>query len=464
MIRRWGFAALLAALVSLPCLAALQPPAGSHLDQLGCGDCHPGTKDEATFTGVTLDCDKCHDPARNIHPIGTVPKKALPAGFALSPEGTILCRTCHKVHGGEAKHSYLADAPQSISGDRAAFCAVCHDSSNMRTNPHAAVKGDDRCTFCHIKVPQTSSEALSSIRMEVTRLCDFCHGATEKNHPKNVEASTQIPKTLPRDAKGGVVCITCHDPHGTTTTTHYIRPAYAKNLEEGKGEKPHKPDYYTCKACHNESNEKALRLPGSNLLYRGDIIVLCLSCHVTARTHHPTGVGIPEYMQERASKTDFVILLDEDSKITCYTCHTNQCDSGTFEMVEREYDPVTYKTDLCWNCHDPKEYAKVSPHVDDYRRCTYCHDSTPVKGYDPQLMAVPLMVCLHCHEVKPHPLGKPHLKEPTDIIKVDPNLPLSKEGRVVCVTCHNPHADPNGNKNRLRVADGKKMCGMCHWK
>ncbi|TLN06682.1 hypothetical protein FDZ71_10950, partial [bacterium] len=48
--------------------------------------------------------------------------------------------------------------------------------------------------------------------------------------------------------------------------------------------------------------------------------------------------------------------------------------------------------------------------------------------------------------------------------RVDPSLPLAKNGEVVCSTCHQPHYDPKGYPKRLRVDNDKKMCGMCHWK
>jgi predicted CXXCH cytochrome family protein len=86
-------------------------------------------------------------------------------------------------------------------------------------------------------------------------------------------------------------------------------------------------------------------------------------------------------------------------------------------------------------------------------------------GLDPSFMAVPLMVCLHCHDVKPHPVGKSHLAKPDGVkIKVDPSMPLSKTGEVTCVTCHEPHFDADEKPFRLRYKDPKAICSKCHWK
>ena len=445
-------------------LCALPGPNGSHATDVGCQDCHPGTTSEEKFSGVTKDCDACHNPVRNIHPINIIPKRKLPTGFALSGEGKMLCRTCHKVHGGDKTHGYLTDAGNGYEKGRSTFCASCHGSENVRTNPHSARRGDSRCEFCHTRVPQSSKDGAGSIRTEVIKLCDFCHGAVAKNHPKNVDPSLTIPPELPLGPNGKWSCVTCHDPHGTTTTTHYVRIPFARFMERGKSENPHRADYFACKACHNESTEKSIRIPGFSLRYKGDINILCISCHVTDRGHHPTEVDLPAAMLKQAEKSPTILPLDEEGRITCYTCHDNQCDTGIFKMVERDYDSTRYKTDLCWNCHNREEYAKVSPHVEDYKRCTRCHETNPVRGLDVSLMAVPLMVCLHCHEVKPHPVGKSHIAKPTSIIRVDKSLPLSKEGKVVCVTCHNPHEDPKGYPKRLRVATPKELCGMCHWR
>lgn len=451
-------------LISVEGFCASKPLTGSHLSDLTCGDCHPGTTGEDSYSRVIKDCDECHDAKANIHPIGIKPKDPVPEGFALSAEGTLLCRSCHMVHGGDKDSGYLSTAGNGYAKGRSAFCANCHGSKNVRTNPHSARRGDSRCTFCHTSVPHDPAEAAKSIRTEVVRLCDFCHGAVAQNHPRNIDPTLVIPEELPRDEKGEWTCVTCHDPHGTTSTTHYIRVPYARYMERGKTDNPHRGDYFACKACHTESTETAIRIPGLSLRYKGDINFICISCHVTEKGHHPTGVPLPAQMLSRAEKSPTMMPFDEEGRITCVTCHDNQCESGEFEMIERDYDSKSYNTELCWNCHDRQEYAKVSPHTEDLRQCIRCHETTPGKGIDPSFMTVPLMVCLHCHDVKPHPVGKGHLEKPSEIIKVDPSLPLSKDGRVTCITCHDPHANTTGYPNRLRYKDPGKICSLCHWK
>jgi hypothetical protein len=311
----------------------------------------------------------------------------------------------------------------------------------------------------------TEAEASTgTVRMRVVRLCNFCHGAAEKNHPRNIDPTLSIPPNLPLDSDGNWSCVTCHDPHGTISTTHYIRPVFAQSMEKDKDENPHTDDFSTCKGCHLESNEESMRLPGNSLRFRGDIAVLCISCHITDRGHHPTGIRLPDVMAERYESEGRALPFDENSRINCYTCHDNQCSTETFKMNIRYYDAKSYDTTLCWSCHDKTSYTTSNPHTQNPKTCTLCHEGRPTKGVSSSLSAVPLMVCLHCHEVKPHPMGKPHLAKPSDVIQVDPSLPLTKTGEVTCITCHDPHYDPEGRPHRLRVPEPASICNMCHWK
>jgi hypothetical protein len=462
MTPRAALPALLLAALLLPLPAAraeLPPPAGPHAGELGCKDCHPAADPAAAIA----DCDVCHDASRNIHPIGMVPQVKIPEGMALSADGKLLCRTCHTIHEKQPDRYLLNDAAGSEKLGRAAYCAACHGLQNVRTNPHSARQGDSRCVFCHKSPPAYGQDAHPTLRTAVIRLCDFCHDKVGLNHPRNIDPEISLPEGLPMGADGQWDCATCHDPHGTVTTTQHIRPLFAKHMERGRQENPHKPDYFACKACHTESDTKSIRVPGGNLRYRGDLNILCISCHVTDKGHHPTGIGIPAAMQARYEKSAFKVPLDEGGRITCYSCHDNQCETGENRMRIRHYDVATYTTDLCWACHDREEYAKTSPHVKDEAACLRCHEHRPVPGISMELMAVPVMVCLHCHEVKPHPIGKSHLASPSRSIKVDPSLPLSKAGEVTCVTCHEPHDEGRGFPDRLR-AEPKAMCAMCHWK
>ncbi len=91
------------------------------------------------------------------------------------------------------------------------------------------------------------------------------------------------------------------------------------------------------------------------------------------------------------------------------------------------------------------------------------------------------MICLRCHKIpKKHPSGKDHYRMPkaqmlttmkvAEIIFTTV-LPLDQEGRITCITCHNPHekgaipderegAKGAGVKDRNRLAG--IVCDACH--
>ena len=88
------------------------------------------------------------------------------------------------------------------------------------------------------------------------------------------------------------------------------------------------------------------------------------------------------------------------------------------------------------------------------KECSICHLSHSMSGAI--LLNKPLSgLCLDCHADR---------KSPGDhIVDVVPSmdvrgLPLT-EGKMTCVTCHDPHKDPFG---RMLRADPEKLCSICH--
>ena len=454
-MRRSPLALLALALWPWPVWADTPPPVtGSHAD-LACEDCH-GPEGLA-------DCDECHDAEVNIHPVGMEPSIPIPSGFSLGAGGRLVCRTCHRLHGGNRATHYLNDLSSEEGTDRAAFCALCHGESLAQTNPHFARKGTGRCAFCHASIPSREEKARPTARMDIVKLCDFCHGAVAKNHPRNIDPALSLPKGLPLGPDGAWTCATCHEPHGTTTTTHYVRPEFAQHFERGRQANPHEASYFACKACHTTSIPDEITNPDYKLRYRGDINILCVSCHVTDRGHHPTGLPPPPFMLEDIEASDKTIPLDREGRINCYTCHDNGCSSGEQAMRQRYYGRANLENTLCWICHRREEFSTLNPHLEDLALCTQCHESRPIPGLSLGLMTVPKMVCLRCHDVKPHPAGADHLRAPSEEIHPDGSLPLSAGGEVTCTTCHDPHESDTPRPRRLRV-DASAICGSCHWR
>jgi predicted CXXCH cytochrome family protein len=86
--------------------------------------------------------------------------------------------------------------------------------------------------------------------------------------------------------------------------------------------------------------------------------------------------------------------------------------------------------------------------------CGICHLSTgaSVTG---ELKKKLSDLCLDCHSNRTYPL-----EHKVDIVpKMDvQGLPLA-DGKVTCVTCHDPHANLHGKMLRMRSKD---LCLVCH--
>ncbi|MDF1555095.1 MAG: cytochrome c3 family protein [Deferrisomatales bacterium] len=429
------------------------PLTGAHA-ALACESCHA--------SGRIEDCDACHPDAVVPHPVGIVATEAVPKSILLGPEGQLLCRSCHSVHEGDPARSYLLPAGVDCSGSRRGFCFTCHPDGVAEVSPHLSLRGESRCQLCHGPGPGAVEPA--DERARTPRLCNFCHGVLAQGHPGDVGEALPLPRDLPRGPDGATVCSTCHDPHATVETLHYLRPVFSRHYGRGQEENPHVDSYFACRGCHTTGFADQICPPDCRLLYRDDINRMCLSCHVTERGHHPTAIPLPAPMRARWQGAALRIPLDGSGRITCYTCHDNGCATGSQAMRQRHYDPRTLKLDLCWICHEPGAFARTDPHADRPELCRWCHESEPVVGLNGgrSLVASPKMVCLRCHETDPHPAGANHLRKPTAKIHVDPGLPLGRDGEVTCITCHTPHAAPLAPQARLRERPDA-LCGRCHW-
>ncbi len=87
--------------------------------------------------------------------------------------------------------------------------------------------------------------------------------------------------------------------------------------------------------------------------------------------------------------------------------------------------------------------------------CGYCH----LTSDKTRLRASLAELCIVCHsdakDQKQHRVGM------VPSMKVD-ELPLSSDGKMTCITCHDPHGK-SGYVNLLRTSP-EKLCSKCHIK
>lgn len=88
--------------------------------------------------------------------------------------------------------------------------------------------------------------------------------------------------------------------------------------------------------------------------------------------------------------------------------------------------------------------------------CTYCHSSTPGGASGALLKTSLPELCTGCHEASgEHVTGV----EPSMTVV---GLPLSRTGRLTCLTCHDPHGKA-GHQKLLRLVPAE-LCVNCHRK
>ncbi|WP_303902743.1 hypothetical protein [Thiohalomonas denitrificans] len=268
-----------------------------------------------------------------------------------------------------------------------------------------------------------------------------------------------------------------------------------------------------CPACHQGGEE------GAPALRTDDINRLCNSCHSTAAVGdyiHPVGMKAHSDFLSRMPPDFKEAITRGGNRVTCITCHdlpmqcdTSRRDEGNLNPRFFRGGPYQERTDLCFNCHNPKKYERYNPHDQindqgelDLERCYVCHSVMPERSHakgihDVQFNLVDKLeqLCTGCHPWQPHPgggwasfasgstngKGPNHLVVPTEEIRRNleqhekqNNIAMPLEpatGRVFCATCHNPHergvqylhrADKGADGVRRLRRGQHEICDACH--
>jgi hypothetical protein len=255
----------------------------------------------------------------------------------------------------------------------------------------------------------------------------------------------------------------------------------------------HYTDKY-CMVCHEQTPRQGVK----SLKYGGDFKQLC-RCHYKTieRDLHPIGIEPSEEKKKRLPN-DFPL---QDGKIDCITCHDifDQCrDSGSAEMFADESrlflrgKPYKNLKTLCYKCHNEIQFKKYNPHKQLNAngdivglKCLYCHKKIPdvnQAGYDDITLIGNLdMLCDRCHnKIGEQSLHASHMRKPSAKVlarikqlenKFGIILPLNDDGKITCVTCHNPHekgvipaekAGSKGADEAKRHRFLENICMQCH--
>ena len=159
--------------------------------------------------------------------------------------------------------------------------------------------------------------------------------------------------------------------------------------------------------------------------------------------------------------------LNKNKRIDCQTCH------GIKDMKQQDYKKIDKQTknffregpyprlsDFCYRCHDAKKYKRDNIHkmMDGKRKvikshCLYCHQEVlkvedEIKTDEIKLRLPAETICYGCHLNSPHLNAVSHQQEPDEEMKkrisayeekYEIILPLSEQGKIMCITCHSSH-------------------------
>jgi hypothetical protein len=245
-----------------------------------------------------------------------------------------------------------------------------------------------------------------------------------------------------------------------------------------------------CNECHERTPVKGGAI---YLKYNGDYQLLC-------RCHHGMSPGYCHPLEVNSKPSEKLTIPADfpltDGKFTCDTCHDvyRQCQKRLFDRYTLRGAPYPRKTDFCYRCHDKKKYQALNAHRHqiladgtlNIKMCLYCHEKKPDEKTETYkevtLIGDKRDLCRRCHPIEGnHPGDFNHMAEPPSAKALKRMavmettyqiiLPLAQDGKMTCVTCHNPHERGviAADKPSAKGADSKYrerlpgiLCIECH--
>ncbi len=423
-------------------------------DELMCFSCHDGSIDDSR-TKVWVG---------GIHKTEVKPsdKVKIPKIFPLSPEGKIVCSTCHSAHSNPTDTTIERSVFMRVTNTDSILCEMCHVNQALRKTNHPVHVGKKPlpevlfaegakaslidpnyiiCESCH--TAHASVERTLVHTMAESSLCVLCHtnkidadpekSVTGSNHPLKVQFKTDSSLTPPLYGGPGnsLECLSCHKVHEHVPGT--------KALVAGRES--------LCSFCHADKDPR-------------------LSPAADVKANHPLAVTF-----KSSPESAVQLAAGENNTVYCFTCHLmHQHAPGTKALAAGQdvlcsschvAQSMVGKTDHDLSVTAPAERNSLGQDAGKDGACVSCH--IPHKAQGPFLWsrsglgadASPSDLCLTCHSTEgpgakkgvgeySHPVG-------SKVEGAELQLPLytTKTGEAVmeCHTCHNPHQWQPGNGN-----------------
>jgi predicted CXXCH cytochrome family protein len=489
-----------------------------------CQSCHSthGAPDQTLLvvenTGSDL-CGRCHtrryansrhEASRfGTHPVNVqsdeveVSPDLLAAGGKLSPEGGVICQTCHLQHGATPQTSLLVQ--ENVN---AALCRSCHESQfsiektrhdmnfldrNLINQREQSVAERGVCSACHLPHggmgPKMWARDINTLDDPMSGTCQGCHARKglashfqvgEMSHPVGVVLKNPKPTMdglplyslegvkLDAGEAGRVSCPTCHNPHQWNpvntddrgsigsdgdTSNSFLRTVAADPLNR-------------CISCHaNKAAVAETAHDFSNGMMNKPKSGVCIGCHLP---HN--GKGVVMWAGE---------ISDEETSDFCLGCHGEQ---GHAEKT------VTGKNDHPIGIR-PKLAAQQLPLFDEYGNrtedgkidCATCHDPHRSARFDTAASMTEsrngrnflrlveredsLVLCMACHEEQAVLEGTDHDMR-VSASEVTNRYGLGVDESGICSQCHVSHNAFPGESLLAAESNGQHRdvarCRSCH--
>ena len=408
----------------------------SNKDEIYCGTCHSahggGSNTDATISGGlsflrrdNIDsqmCEMCHTKQGAFkryygHPVKTksydIPQILFDAGSKRSRSGDrVICQTCHEVHGAKG------DKLTVIENKASKLCTICHEKQKSLIE----TKHDLRVSLADEANIRGQNPAESGP-------CGVCHlphnGAGNLLWARQTEAGEWLSQ----------LCLSCHAENSGLKISHIGTYSHPVNVD--------------LSAKDSTSSRLPLFLVDGTQSTSGK--VQCFSCHNVHRWDPNNLLNIGGKDVQGDGSTSFLRVSIFGSSTLCLDCHQDK------------KQLLTSDHNLEITAPDEKNLEEFTPRVSG--PCGACH--IPHNAAGKRLWAKPLFsdrnffgqLCDSCH--RKNGAAKAKLvgdnSHPVDVVleetkigdvrkQVAEELPLysgdgerTPDGKVVCITCHEPH-------------------------
>ena len=476
-------------------------------DEIYCGTCHSAhgkgaapqhgdpTGRTAVFREVNIDsslCEKCHRNEAsfrfsNGHPVHSkaleLPDRIFElGGKAASEKNKVICQSCHRIHGAKGNKILIIDNKNSE------LCVICHEKQKSLLD----TKHDLRITLPDEK--NIKKQSLSE-----SGPCGACHT------PHNAAGNRLWARLIEQGNPASQLCLTCHGEdtqYKTKRIGEYSHPINAKLASDVKlseelplfsedGAKNPKGNVQ-CFTCHNihrwdpnslinkggkdvegDSSNSFLRMPN-------DSSTLCLKCHTDkkqlATSDHNLAVTAPEEKNTQG----FTPLVSGP----CGVCHIPHNALSKRLWAKKLSGDKDFVSQMCTACHNKNGAAKAKLLGDNYHAVDVTLDkfniTTTLPLYDSagNKAASGKIVCLTCHD--------PHIWDPNNAVLNYTSENIEGDARNsflrksnspssdLCKTCHKDKAFIDGTDHDLNITDPEAknligqtvkesgQCGVCH--